>query len=105
MTAVAHHALILVLPRLLTAAAVGPLATVDDDGHVRIVLVVGDHLLVQLVRERLWDDAVDHLETGKLAGNVMTGRRRQASRPAARLRSSRASCRRAPRAPAPCSRA
>src|SRR6188474_85645 len=42
-------------------AAVVPLAAVDDDGHVRVVLVVLDHLLVELVLELAGDYAVDHL--------------------------------------------
>src|SRR3954447_21286099 len=59
LAAVADHAA-LVVHGALGAAAVRALATVDDDGHVRVVLVVGDHLVVELVRERLRDDAVDH---------------------------------------------
>src|SRR5207248_2943105 len=48
--AVAHRPLLLVLePRLGFGAAVSPLAAVDDDGHVRVVLVVVDHLVVELV--------------------------------------------------------
>src|SRR4051812_16135670 len=44
-----------VLPR----AALG-LAPVDDDLHVRVVLVVLDEPLVELGRKFLWDDGVDH---------------------------------------------
>src|SRR5215217_1406030 len=46
-----------------TAAAGLPaflLAAVDDDRHVGVVLVVGSELLVELVREGLGNDAVDH---------------------------------------------
>src|SRR5581483_8414990 len=41
------------------AAAVGPAAAVDDHGHVRIVGVVGDQLVVELVLELDRYDAVD----------------------------------------------
>src|SRR5262249_1734961 len=44
-------------------SAVGPLATVDDHRHVRVVLVVVDHLLVELVRQLPRDHAVDHPAT------------------------------------------
>src|SRR5215218_7618749 len=51
----------LALPALVSARApVVALAAVDDDGHVRIVLVVLDHLLVELVLELPRDDAIDH---------------------------------------------
>src|SRR5215217_1229069 len=36
------------------------LAAVDDHGHVRIVLVVLREAVVQLARQGLWNDAVDH---------------------------------------------
>src|SRR4051794_15885554 len=78
------------------AAPVGTLAAVDDDGHVRVVLVVGDHLVVELVRERLRDHAVDHR-----GGDLMRPRRRRAGHRPAPSRSSRASTRRARRAPGP----
>src|SRR5437763_3825341 len=57
---VADLALVLEASRRLSAAPVGPLAAVDDHRHVRIVLVVLDHLVVELVRELARDHAVDH---------------------------------------------
>src|SRR4051812_5125218 len=56
--AVAAGALVAVLG-LAARAALG-LAPVDDALHVRIVLVVLDEPLVELRREFLWDDGVDH---------------------------------------------
>src|SRR5205823_3623984 len=60
----ARHRLLLVVLALVAAAVafLAPilLAAVDDDLNVRIVLVVVDELVVQLVRQRLRDDAVDH---------------------------------------------
>src|SRR5690348_15674826 len=44
----------------LSVPAIGPLASVDDDRHVRIVPVVLDHLVVQLGLELARDHAVDH---------------------------------------------
>ena len=41
-------------------AAVGPLAAVDDDRHVRVVLVVLDHLVEELGLELTRDHAIDH---------------------------------------------
>src|SRR5262245_36123447 len=57
--AVASHTLAagLAWPAL---AAVRPLAAIDDDGHVRVVLVVLDHLVEELVGELTRDHAVDH---------------------------------------------
>src|SRR5690242_13559673 len=57
-TAVAHLALVGVLDRALRP----PLgfAPVDDDLHVRVVLVVLDEPVVQLRGELFWDDGVDH---------------------------------------------
>src|SRR5207244_2957406 len=45
---------------VLPAPTVGSLATVDDHRHVRVVLVVLDHLVVELARELPRDHAVDH---------------------------------------------
>src|ERR1700752_3146145 len=60
-TPVPHCPPLLVLePRIPLLAAVSPLAAVDDDGHVRVVLVVLDHLVVQLVLELAGNDAIDH---------------------------------------------
>src|SRR3954454_13100926 len=56
--AVARLALLRVLRRALRAPL--GLAAVDDDLHVRVVLVVLDEPLVQLRRKLLWDDGVDH---------------------------------------------
>src|SRR4051812_11259862 len=56
--AVAAGALLAVLGLALRAAL--GLAPVDNDLHVRIVLVVLDEPLVELRREFLWDDGVDH---------------------------------------------
>src|SRR4051794_6270622 len=58
--AVARFALLLELAGILAGAAVGALAAVDDDFHVGVVLVVLDHAVVELVRESLGHDAVDH---------------------------------------------
>ena len=41
-------------------AAVRARAAVDDDGHVRVVLVVLDHLVEELVLELARDHAIDH---------------------------------------------
>src|SRR5436189_244787 len=57
--AVADLALVLD-PPASAAAAVGSLAAVDDHGHVRVVLVVLDHLVVELVGELPRDHAIDH---------------------------------------------
>src|SRR5829696_1096371 len=43
-----------------SGAPVVTLAAVDDDGYVRVVLVVLDHLVVELVLELARDDAIDH---------------------------------------------
>src|SRR3954451_25118390 len=56
--AVAAGALLAVLGLALRAAL--GLAPVDDDLHVRVVLVVLDEPLVELRGEFLWDDGVDH---------------------------------------------
>src|SRR5579864_8840045 len=58
---VADLPLLLVLARVLSRPPVGTVAPVDDDGHVRVVLVVLDHLVVQLVGELTGDHAKDHL--------------------------------------------
>src|SRR5436305_7397005 len=59
--AVAHRPLLAGLEAVLAfLAAVASLAAIDDDGHVRIVLVVVDHLVVELVGELARNDAVDH---------------------------------------------
>src|SRR6476660_1972033 len=59
--AVADRPLLLVLePRLPLLATIGPVAAVDYDRHVRVVLVVVDHLVVELVGELAGNDAVDH---------------------------------------------
>src|SRR5215467_15210923 len=56
-----HRPLLLVLePRLPLLAPVVSLAAIDDDGHVRVVLVVLDHLVVELVGELARNDAIDH---------------------------------------------
>src|SRR2546425_5924286 len=50
-------------PLAAEALMVAPIpapAPIDDHGHVRVVLVVLDHLLVELIRELGWDHAVDH---------------------------------------------
>ena len=44
----------------LPVRAVGTLAAVDDDRHVRVVLVVVDHLVVELVGELPRNHAIDH---------------------------------------------
>src|SRR5690242_1932059 len=58
----------LALPaRLPLRATVGPRAPVQDDRHVRVVLVVLDHLVEELVLELARDDAIDHaLSVGRL---------------------------------------
>src|SRR5687767_5423604 len=45
---------------LAAVAAVVALTAVDDDGHVRVVLVVLDHPVEEVRLELAWDDAVDH---------------------------------------------
>src|SRR5437868_3566710 len=57
---VARLALLHELRFRLPRAAIGALAAVDDDGHVRVVLVVLDHLVVELSLELARDHAVDH---------------------------------------------
>src|SRR5262245_59849727 len=47
--------------RVLAAAAVVALPPVDDDRDVRVVLVVVDHLVVELVGELAWNHAIDHV--------------------------------------------
>src|SRR2546425_3279653 len=50
-------------PLAAEALMVAPIpapAPVNDHGHVRVVLVVLDHLLVELIGELGWDHAVDH---------------------------------------------
>src|SRR5579884_1921337 len=59
--AVAHRPLLLVLePRLGLLAAIASLAAVDDDGHVRILLVVVHHLRVQLDGKLATDHETHH---------------------------------------------
>src|SRR3954453_11944626 len=55
--------LLLDLARAPAAPAIGAFAAVDDHGHVRVVLVVLDHLVVELGLELAWDDAIDHVLT------------------------------------------
>src|SRR5690349_9481581 len=58
---VASRPLLLVLEALLALfAPILALATVDDDGYVRVVLVVVDHLVVELFGELARNDAIDH---------------------------------------------
>src|SRR4051794_8767196 len=68
--AVARLALLGVLGRGLRAPL--GLAAVDDDLHVRVVLVVLDEPVVQLRRKLLWDDGVDH-RRGKTCGLLRGG--------------------------------
>src|SRR5205814_854255 len=42
------------------SASILALASVDDHGDVRVVLVVLDHLVVEVVRELGRNDAIDH---------------------------------------------
>src|SRR3954454_7763918 len=78
--AVADRPLLLVLePRLPLLAAVGPIAAVDDDGHVRVVLVVLDHLVLELVGELAGNDAIDHRP-------LIVGRRPAVASPARRYK-------------------
>src|ERR671934_1979565 len=48
------------LSRRLPRTSIVALAAIDDHRHVRVVLVVLDHLVVELVRELGRDHAVDH---------------------------------------------
>src|SRR5919197_829680 len=57
---VARLQLLAELGRRLARATVGPLTAVDDHRHVRVVLVVLDHLVVELVGELTRDHAIDH---------------------------------------------
>src|SRR5438552_3588146 len=59
--AVARLALLDELRLGLPGAAVGALTAVDDHRHVRVVLVVLDHLVVELSLELTRDHAIDHL--------------------------------------------
>src|ERR1700751_730294 len=78
--AASHPPVLLVLePRFPFFAAVGPVAAVDDDGHVRVVLVVLDHLVVELVGELPRNDAIDH-------GPLIVGRKSEDKAEAARIR-------------------
>src|SRR4051812_31523835 len=45
---------------LPSVAAIGAFATFEDHRHVRIVLVVVDHLVEELGLELSWDHAIDH---------------------------------------------
>ena len=45
---------------VLARAAVRAVATLDDHLDVRVVLVVLDHLVVEVVDELAGDDAIDH---------------------------------------------
>ena len=57
--AIADRSLLAVLePLLAFRTAIPSLATVDDDSDVRVVLVVIDHLVVELVGELAWNDAI-----------------------------------------------
>src|ERR671934_261747 len=58
--AVADRPLLVELAGRLARATVGALAAVDDDRHVRVVLVVVDHLVVELVGQLARDHAIDH---------------------------------------------
>src|SRR6476659_11235984 len=74
--AVSNRPLLLVLePRLAFLPTIGPFAAVDDDGHVRVVLVVLDHLVVELVGELAGNDAIDHrpLIVGRRPADTTTG--------------------------------
>src|SRR5437764_482089 len=76
--AVADRPLLLVLePRLPLLAAIRPIAAVDDDGHVRVVLVVLHHLGVELVGELAGNDAIDHrpLIVGRRPADASPARR------------------------------
>src|SRR5438045_1204781 len=42
---------------VLAGTPIGALAAIDDHRHIRVVLVVLDHLLVELAFELAWDDA------------------------------------------------
>src|SRR5215213_740138 len=51
---------LLALGRLRSLTPVGPRTPVDDHGHVRVLLVVLDHPVVELVLELRRDHAIDH---------------------------------------------
>src|SRR5439155_7929079 len=96
--AVAHLALAAVG---LPGAPVGAFAAVDDDGHVRVVLVVLDHLVEELGLELARDHAVDHpaLSVGRTAAGARCERcPGPGARRPPRARSTTGSARRAPRA-------
>src|SRR5215203_2068643 len=60
--AVADHAAVCgLVVRGAAAPPIGALAPVDYHRHVRVVAVVRDHLVVQLVGELRRDDAIDHV--------------------------------------------
>src|SRR5207248_1381855 len=76
--AVARLALLDELGLGLPGAAVGALTAVDDHRHVRVGLVVLDHLLVELRLELARDHAIDHLR-------LIVGRQPVCARPAERF--------------------
>src|SRR5687768_11081874 len=53
-------ALLALAPVLAPVAPLVARAAVEDDRHIRVVLVVVDHLLVEVGFEVAGDDAVDH---------------------------------------------
>src|SRR5438128_2518132 len=53
------------LSGVLAPAAVRAVAALDDDRDVRVALVVVDHLVVEVIDELAWNDAIDH------AGSVL----------------------------------
>src|SRR6266487_1182940 len=94
---VADRPLLLVLePLLAFRAAIGPVAAIDDDGHVRIVLVVVDHLVVELVGELAGNDAIDHrpLIVGRTPADTSPGPRYKETHAAPAHLVDRSACRR-----------
>src|SRR5215204_5572021 len=97
---------LLALRRRLALSAIGALAAVHDHRHVRVVLVVLDHLVEELILELGRDHAIDHaLIIGR--GSVCARGERcrgQAFRPPRGAHSSARTTTRAPADPGPAPR-
>src|SRR4249919_3040142 len=73
---------------LAALPAIGPRAAIEDDGHVRVVLVVLDHLVEELGLELAGDHAVDHPDLIVRSGLPLARAVRSPALPGHRLRPS-----------------